>query len=147
MKEASNHRDREISKKKNRDKKVGLYGCLLAPFVLFVVLVIFQKGCDRLQSSFSEMNIKKVQVAEMEFGERWPLTVPSGRIYRIDQGHGRIAVVFTAPDGIEYGLNGTAQTMGYRDIHEITKQYQDSSNTASLYRDLNELISIGLNAK
>ncbi|WP_445305132.1 DUF2511 domain-containing protein [Microcoleus sp. Pol12B4] len=45
----------------------------------------------------------------------WSLTVPSGILSCVDQ-----AVIFTAPDGNQYAVNGFAITAGYPSIDPIT---------------------------
>ena len=84
-------------------------------------------------------------VSAEELGDSWPLTVPNGYIYKREASHGRSEVVFVAPDGREYGLNGTALSAGYSDIHHITKSRSVFGDPR--YEDVSGLIRIGLNGK
>lgn len=52
-------------------------------------------------------------VSQEQFGEQWPLTVPSGRLSCIFFKGRRQIVTFIAPDGTEYALNGHAKGSGY----------------------------------
>jgi hypothetical protein len=78
-------------------------------------------------------------------GERWPLTVAEGKIYKAEASNERSNVIFVAPDGTEYALNGTALSAGYRDIHGITKYRLVFGDP--IYEDVSELIRIGLYGK
>lgn len=54
-------------------------------------------------------------VTQQELGDAWPLTVDGGHLRCIRAG----AVVFRAPDGSDYAVNGMAKSMGYPDIGPI----------------------------
>ena len=56
-------------------------------------------------------------VTRADFGDDWPLTVESGTLRCEGGGAGIGAVVFVAPDGTEYGVNGLASD--YTDIDAI----------------------------
>jgi Protein of unknown function (DUF2511) len=72
-------------------------------------------------------------VTRGEFGEGWPLTVDSGEL-RCEAGD---AVVFKAPDGTDYAVNGTAGDAGYLDIRPIW-----ADNPDALTRDFIPKIAI-----
>lgn len=55
------------------------------------------------------------QVTSEDYGNAWPLTVDEGTLRCEPAGQ----VVFTAPDGTEYAVNGMADTAGYADIDPI----------------------------
>ena len=52
-------------------------------------------------------------ISQEQFGEQWPLTVPSGRLSCIYFKGRRQIVTFITPDGTEYALNGHANGSGY----------------------------------
>ena len=88
---------------------------------------------------------KEVFVSQTDYKGDWPLTVSEGKIYAHTlkpQFGERIAVIFIAPNGRKYGLNGTAQSAGYANIHQITKI--DTNTISESYMDVSDLISIGL---
>ena len=110
------------------------------PFLLFAFIILIN-GVHRLFTPAP----KQLSVSAQELGDRWPLTVPTGHIYKRSVSQGRSEVIFVAPDGTEYGLNGTALSAGYRDIHEITKF--ENVSYGRRYEDVSSLISIGLYGK
>lgn len=77
------------------------------------------------------------QVTRAQFGEAWPLTVDSGLLRCEPPG----AVVFTAPNGTEYAVNGLAESQGFADIDPIW-----AANPEPLIpkMDISPLISAGL---
>ncbi|WP_445300140.1 DUF2511 domain-containing protein [Microcoleus sp. D3_18_C4] len=56
-----------------------------------------------------------ITVNQQTYGKTWPLTVTNGILSCVDQ-----AVIFTAPDGNQYAVNGFAITAGYPSIDPIT---------------------------
>ena len=46
----------------------------------------------------------------------------------------------------KHALNGTAQSHGYRNIHDITKSYQEPLFGAMRYKDVGVLIDRGMSA-
>ena len=48
------------------------------------------------------------EISASEYGKKWPLTVDSG-VVRCEGSGAAGEVIFTAPDGTEYAVNGTAQ--------------------------------------
>lgn len=54
-------------------------------------------------------------ISRAELGETWPLTVNRGTLRCEPPG----AVVFQAPDGSDYAVNGLASSQGYPDIDPI----------------------------
>jgi hypothetical protein len=114
--------------------------CTKLIFITFFLglTLVFLTGCSG--------EPKKIPVRAEEFGDRWPLTISSGHIYKRELSQDRVAVVFVAPDGVEYGLNGTAQSQGYRNIHDISKT-RTGLFDIKLYEDVDVLINVGLYGK
>lgn len=54
-------------------------------------------------------------VSQAEFGDAWPLTIDRGTVRCEPPG----AVVFQAPDGSDYGVNGVATSQGYPELAPI----------------------------
>jgi hypothetical protein len=75
------------------------------------------------------------RVSRADFGDEWPLTVESGTL---SCQAGR-AVVFLAPDGTAYGVNGTAAN--YEDIDPI---WADSGVDYAPKKNIGPLIEAGL---
>lgn len=59
---------------------------------------------------------KTMEVTAEQLGDKWPLTVDKGTLHCEPP----TRIVFTAPDGQKYGVNGSAQN-DYMTIIEITK--------------------------
>lgn len=57
-----------------------------------------------------------IEVTADQFGDKWPLTVDKGTLHCEQP----TRIIFTAPDGQKYGVNGSAQN-DYVTIMEITK--------------------------
>jgi len=103
-----------------------------------------------LLSSHTSTVEVKIPVKAEEFGDQWPLTVSSGYIIKYERYIPNVSfksysVIFEAPDGIRYGLNGHAQSQGYRNIHAITKSRLVFGDP--IYEDVSELVNVGLNSK
>jgi hypothetical protein len=126
----------------DHDTQTGLRGCGSCLLTLLLLAVVLALG-NSIYCSMDDARhtSKKESVSASQIGESWPLTVSEGKIFRRSFNHGQIAVVFVAPDGTEYGLNGTAQQNGYRDIHLIT---QRDPRNPELYKDVFDLIQRGL---
>ena len=79
-------------------------------------------------------------VSRADYGDAWPLTVESG-VVRCDLGH---AVVFHAPDGTDYALNGIAmaEPEKYKDLHPI---WADDPGGIAPKLSIGPLIELGLN--
>lgn len=75
----------------------------------------------RLLSKIKHRNDPTVSVTRDEVGNDWPLTVDHGTVRFEPPGH----VVFIAPDGTEYAVNGFAKTKGYEDIAPIWRDDPD----------------------
>ncbi|ENX28724.1 YebY family protein [Acinetobacter baumannii] len=60
-----------------------------------------------------------VEVTADQFGDKWPLTVDKGTLHCEPP----TRIVFTAPDGQKYGVNGSAAN-DYVTILEITKDHK-----------------------
>lgn len=56
-----------------------------------------------------------LSVSRAEFGDSWPLTVDRGTLRCEAPG----AVIFQAPDGSDYAVNGLASSQGYPGIDPI----------------------------
>jgi len=74
-------------------------------------------------------------VSREEYGADWPLTVDSGTL----RCEGAGAVVFRAPDGTDYGVNGLAAD--YADIEPI---WADDPDAPGLKKYIGVLIDAGL---
>jgi hypothetical protein len=83
------------------------------------------------------------EVTKAEFGKKWPLSVPSGLLRCESFGPELGEVIFTAPDGTEYGLNGTAQDGGYPPIDPIWL-YEPGMKRYGLKINIGPLIDRGL---
>jgi hypothetical protein len=79
---------------------------------------------------------KAAHVSRTEFGDAWPLTVDEGTL----RCH-RQTIIFQAPDGTEYAINGTALVAGYQ---EITPIWADDPSPPPPKRDLSPLHDLGL---
>ena len=110
-------------------------------FFCFILLPLL--GCSPAAT------VTKTPVNEADFGTIWPLTVSKGTIETYEekgsQGYRQIEVRFVTEDGQTYGLNGTAQTHGYSDIHAVTKTRTGAAG-GTLYEEVDSLISRGLSA-
>jgi hypothetical protein len=80
--------------------------------ILILALAVTVVGCE---SDSGTSNSDGVEVSAAELGDKWPLTVDRGTL----RCEGDIDVIFTAPDGTEYGVNGTALDHGFKDIDPI----------------------------
>lgn len=81
-------------------------------------------------------------VTQEQFGDEWPLAVSSGNLSCVSLDGQRQIVTFIAPDGVEYALNGNAQSTGYfRSINLIQKP--DPTNPPAK-KNLAALIDAGL---
>lgn len=76
-------------------------------------------------------------VACGNFGDAWPLTAERGAL-RCEEGR----IVFTSPEGREYGINGTALDAGYPRIDPIWKDAPSSEYAPKM--DLGPLLDRGL---
>lgn len=85
-------------RKKYRSNRMNWRKCGVVAVLLLVA------GCGGEKGS---------PVSQEQFGEQWPLTVPSGRLSCILFTSGRQIVTFIAPDGREYALNGHAKSPGF----------------------------------
>lgn len=99
-----------------------------AVLVASLVVAIWLVGCG------------EGNVSSDEFGADWPLTVDSGDL-SCEGSNGFGAVVFTDPDGNEYGVNGVAAGQGYSPIDPIWK---DDPELAGLKISIGPLIDRGL---
>lgn len=101
-----------------------------------VVVALLVAGCGGGSGPTSTI---PGEVSEAELGGRWPLTVAYGTLSC--DGY---SVVFTAPGGTRYGLNGTAQDqLGLPPIDPIWR-YQPGMKRYGLRVDIGTLIQRGL---
>lgn len=75
-------------------------------FALFILLLV---STNSMAAPRNGMN-----VSAAEYGDKWPLSVPSGEIFC--SGHG---VATFKTNGVSYALNGTAKTAGYQPINGL----------------------------
>lgn len=97
-------------------------GVLLVAVAALIVI----GGCGTRSPSLTTGESSGQQPSETavtfhEFGKRWPLLVPDGTLRCESFGQGMGEVIFTAPDGTEYGLNGLASE-SYEDIDPIWRE-------------------------
>lgn len=78
--------------------------------ILTAVCAVLLSACS------STPEYKTVEVTADQFGDKWPLTVDKGTLHCEPP----TRIVFTAPDGQKYGVNGSASN-DYVTIIEITK--------------------------
>jgi hypothetical protein len=119
----------------------GCLGMLLILMLLFSALAGLGKAWDALTVAW---NTTKISVNASQYGSGWPLTVTHGTIRRIVYSKDRVDLIFEAPNGRKYGLNGTAQASRYHDIHQITKVEKTYDDGTPLYEDVEGLIDMGL---
>lgn len=93
-----------------------------------VIGVVGMGGCGAAGHSAAQAGAKdsghqasEAAVNFHEFGKSWPLLVPDGTLRCGSFGKGMGEVIFTAPDGTEYGLNGLASD-SYKDIDPIWRE-------------------------
>jgi hypothetical protein len=92
-------------------RELGTRRRRLIGFSILALAAIAFAGCGGGGSDSSS----GIQVSSGQYGSKWPLTVDHGKL----RCEGDIEVIFTAPDGTEYGVNGTALDHGFKDIHPI----------------------------
>lgn len=90
-----------------------------------------------LSACSSTPEYKTVEVTADQFGDKWPLTVDKGSLHCEPP----TRIVFTAPDGQKYGVNGTA-SLDYVTILEITKDQENLGHTFK--KDVTNLIEEGM---
>ena len=76
-------------------------------------------------------------ISKTNFSGEWMLTVDDGELLCVSPK----SVVFIAPDGTKYGVNGTAKDFGYPDIRPIWK---DNPAIEGTKIDIGSLINEGL---
>jgi|GEM_PF-3471750 len=79
-------------------------------------------------------------VTSTEFQDDWMLTVDSGTLVCEPPA----GIVFIAPDGTEYAVNGTATGMGYADIQPIWKADPSVPAELGLKISIDPLITAGM---
>ncbi|MCK8640473.1 YebY family protein [Acinetobacter schindleri] len=80
--------------------------------ILTAVCAVLLSACS------STPEYKTIEVTADQFGDKWPLTVDKGTLHCEPP----TRIVFTAPDGQKYGVNGSAAN-DYITILEITKEH------------------------
>jgi len=102
---------------------------------IIIVVTLLLSACGQAESQRAK------QVVSSDFGGDWPLTVYSGTVNCIRNGH----AVFIGGDGV-YAMNGTAKNFadryGYLDIREISKPH---SQYPDVEADIQPLLVIALN--
>jgi hypothetical protein len=83
---------------------------MMSRLVLAACISAVLVGCGR----------STIRVTQQEFGERWPFTVPEGRL-RCDKDGAREYVTLDTGKGIYYALNGSARSFGFPDSKTIQK--------------------------
>lgn len=78
--------------------------------VVLVALALVLASCSK----------RGVKVSRAEYGDAWPLTVESGRLECVPPS----AIIFHS-GGETYAVNGTADSLGYRDIRPIWRDNPD----------------------
>ena len=81
-------------------------------------------------------------IQQGEYGQSWPFTVSEGRLSCVWSSEHRQMVTFIAPNGIEYALNGEAQSSGFFRSVEPIRQSEPSN--PQLLKRLNPMIENGL---
>ncbi|WP_405030384.1 DUF2511 domain-containing protein [Nocardioides renjunii] len=81
---------------------------------------------------------RSVNVSRDSMGKEWPLDVQRGALRCV----GASEVVFTAPNGLEYAVNGSA--MSTRKYVNIRKIWSDSTALGGTKKDIGPLIDLGL---
>ncbi|MEJ7787439.1 MAG: DUF2511 domain-containing protein [Solirubrobacteraceae bacterium] len=81
--------------------------------VVALSLLLAASGCGETSNGTSSEkssapNSARLEESKVPTGE-WPLTVASGEV-RCEGGDGAGAVIFQAPDGTDYAVNGAAKT-------------------------------------
>lgn len=99
-------------------------GCGIGCLIIIVLSIIFgiAEKCGCISSSMPKPKINvttPVEISAEQYGVQWPLSVKSGKVYRIDY-----AAVFSTYDTADkklklYALNESARDKGYPDISEI----------------------------
>lgn len=90
-----------------------------------------------LSACSSTPEYKAQEVSADQFGDKWPLTVDKGTLHCEPP----TRIVFTAPDGQKYGVNGSAAN-DYISILEITKETE--YNGIKMKMSSANLIDIGM---
>lgn len=104
-------------------------------WVTAVAAVIVLVGCSAPAATELVADPSTRRVTRADFGDDWPLTVESGTL---SCQPGR-AVVFLAPDGTAYGVNGSAAD--YEDIDPI---WAENPGGPGPKKDIGPLITAGL---
>lgn len=108
-----------------------------------LVVAVIAIGCSEGSSGVAgDVEDDPAAVSRAEFGKAWPLTVDQGVLSCDGSG-----VIFTTPEGDEYGVNGTAKGLGYPEIDPIWKEdrsYDLPGDGPPLRVDISALIDRGL---
>jgi hypothetical protein len=81
-------------------------------------------------------------VSQAEFGEAWPLTVPSGRVSCVHFAGGPQIVTFIAPDRKEYALNNSTENL--EKFFPIEKIWKPNPTNPSAKKNIQVLIDEAL---
>lgn len=109
----------------------------MKPFLSIIVLLSI------ISFGINAQSVKSKKVSKSEFGKKWPLTANEGVIKCIDG----IYVVFTAPDGKSYAVNGTAlskNTMKKRGWLDVWNIWKDDPELRGAKINISSLLNSGL---
>lgn len=109
-----------------------IFGMLLGALLAIVALGVIGKIRQRKPTRRADKPGEWFPVSHGEFGEGWPFTAPSGQVTVTKRG----AVLFLPPAAPHaYGLNGTADQLGYESVLPIWRDHPDRPNQkVSLHR-------------
>lgn len=108
---------------------------------------------DRVCDWEKELRSQAVPVSKEQFGDQWPFIIDSGQLactrIRSDGTYGFDGcVVFLAPDGTRFGVNGLARNAGYDNTRPIRRMHPDPEYAESgIMVDIGPLIQFGLSMK
>jgi hypothetical protein len=102
-----------------------------------VLIFLIIGGLYMVSSSSSSKQSNRRTVSSADFPGEWMLTVDKGELIC----KAPSTIVFIAPDGAQYAVNGTATSRGYTDIQPIWKDNPEIPGTKI---NIGSLISKGL---
>ena len=135
-------KDKELAgKDKNIFEKLQAMSTItLHPLVepaIGVLIFLIIGGLYMVSSSSSNNQSNRRTVSSADFPGEWMLTVDKGELIC----KAPSTIVFIAPDGAQYAVNGTATSRGYADIQPIWKDNPEIPGTKI---NIGSLISKGL---
>ncbi|HYI67572.1 MAG TPA: hypothetical protein VEW95_11650 [Candidatus Limnocylindrales bacterium] len=110
---------------------------LIASVVTALLLVGCSAGAAPADAPAETPTPDPGYITRQEYGDAWPFSVPAGTLACYDGaaagGGGRILVTFSAGDGIEYGLNGSALDFGFPELDQtILPDYPNKTGVLDL---------------